>query len=131
MPTQQPAYGDLSVQTEWGRGVTQALQWGSERREALVKLWVILLHRALLAHTRSVSCAHTSNWRGTALGHSQAEALQCGFGKCQPEFSARRPRKGEVMVPNRPYGGRYPGKFSWADSGHVLESHGPCSRTRK
>lgn len=96
-----------------------------------MKPLVILLHMALLAHTKSVSCAYTGNWRGTGLGHGQVEALQSGFGKCQLELSARETRQGEVMVPNGPYGGRYPGKFSCADSRYVFESHGPCSRTRK
>lgn len=88
VPTQQPAYGDLSVQTKRGQGVTQVLQWDSERRGVLVKPRVILLRMALLAHTRSVSCARTNNWRGTGLGHGQVEAPQCGFGKCQAELSA-------------------------------------------
>lgn len=131
VPTQKPAYEDLSVQTEWGQGVTQALQWDSERREVQVKPQVILLHMVLLAPTRSVSHAHSSNWRGTGLGHGQVEASQCGFGKRQLEPSARGPRQGEVIVSNRPYGGRWPGKFSCADSRHVLESHGLCSRIRK
>lgn len=67
VPTQQPAYGDLNVQTEWGQGVTQLPRWDSERREAPAKPWVTLLHMALLAHTRSVSRAHTSKWRGTMI----------------------------------------------------------------
>lgn len=73
VPTQQPAYGDLSDQTEWGQGVTQPLEWNSEKREVLVKPWVPLLHMALLAHT---CCAHTNNRRGTGLGHVQVEAPQ-------------------------------------------------------
>lgn len=51
VPTQQPAYGDSSVQTEWGQDITQPLQLDLERREVIVKPWVTLLHVALLAHT--------------------------------------------------------------------------------
>lgn len=109
VPTQQPAYGDLSVQTEWGQGVTQLLQWDSERREVLVKPWVTLPHMALLAHPTSVSRARTSNWRDTGLSHGQVEAPQRGIGKHQQEFSAIGPRPGEMVVPNRPYGGMYAG----------------------
>ena len=50
----------------------------------------------------------------------QVEAPKCGFGKCQLELSAKGPRPGEMLVPNRPYGGRYAGKFSCTDSGHVM-----------
>jgi len=112
VPTQQPAYGDLSVQTEWGQGVTQTFQWDSERREVLVKPWVTPLCMTLLAHTRSVNCVHTSSWRETGLGHGQVEASQHGFGKCWLELSARGSRPGEIIVPNRPHGGNYTGKFS-------------------
>lgn len=112
MPTQQPAYGDLNVQTEWGQGVTQLLQWDSERREVPAKPWVTLLHMALLAHTRSVTHAQTSRWRGTMVKR--------GFGKCHLERSARGPRPGEMVVPKRPHGGRYAGKFICTDSGHIM-----------
>lgn len=47
VPTQQPAYGDLSVQADWGQGVTQPLQGDLERREVVVKPWVTLLYVAL------------------------------------------------------------------------------------
>lgn len=52
---QQPADGELSVQTEWGQGVTQVLHQDSERKEATGE--VPGCRAVLLTNTRNVSHA--------------------------------------------------------------------------